>query len=133
VSSKASSIFEIHRAPEPVESRQSKVEKGNTAKMFATSCTDFGGKNLPFFWNFAQNKWLTRNALECGGLPPLFLVRACSQFWCEICGLQNGQQAGLAKAVASYRTPRRLRRRLATAESQIFLRCFGAKCLKRSL
>jgi hypothetical protein len=72
---------------------------------------------------------LTRNALECGGLPPLFLLRACSQFRCEICGLQNGQQAGLAKAVASYRTPRRLRRRLGDVESQIFLRCFGAKRL----
>jgi hypothetical protein len=38
--------FEILRPPEAVEGRESKVEKGDTAKMCAITCTEFGGKNL---------------------------------------------------------------------------------------
>ena len=101
--------------------------------MRATSCTGFGSKKLRIFRDVARKMLLARSALECGGLPPLFLLRACSQFWSEICGLQNGQQAGLARAAASYRTPRRLRRRLGDAESQIVLRCLGARAYKKVL
>ena len=40
---------------EAVEGRESKVEKGDTAKMCATTCTEFGGKNL----------YATRLSLPC--------------------------------------------------------------------
>ena len=38
--------FVMASPAEAVEGRESKVEKGDTTKMCATTCTEFGGKNL---------------------------------------------------------------------------------------
>lgn len=51
--------FEILRLPEAVESRGSKVEKGDTAKMCATTSIEFGGYILALLvtrWGVAMPK-----------------------------------------------------------------------------
>ena len=57
--------FETLHPPEVVEGRESKVEKGDTARMCATTCTKFGGKNL----HATQRSSPCRMSRAAAGMP----------------------------------------------------------------